>query len=160
MTATSTEPKFTADQLAEFSGKKVVVTRNLSEPNEKGETAVEVEGQVQVANEIGILIKPKGKVQFDLIPISEIEEINLAKEGNKPLKASKLQPVKLGQARRHLLERHGVQLKWANEVTEEQAFEYHESLNHKELDLGHFHEAKAAGDESSESDTAPESDSE
>jgi hypothetical protein len=154
MTAT-TEEKYTATQLGEYVNKKVTVTRNLAEPNEKGESAVEVEGTVQAGNQLGILIKPKGKVSFDLIPIGEIEEIVLAAEGAKKFKRSKLQLVKVGQARRHLLERHGVQLTWVNTVTEEQAHEYHQSLNHEDLDLGHIHVAKedadkgdAAGEES------------
>jgi hypothetical protein len=149
-----TVSKFTADQLAEYTGKRVTVVRNLSEPNEAGESAVEVEGQVQVGNELGLLIKPKGKLQFDLINLDEIEEISLVKEGSKPLKRSKIAHVKIGGARRHLLERHGVTLKWANEATEEQAKEYHDSLNHEELDLGHVHVDKADKDEKKDDDAA------
>ena len=148
MSVTTDEVKYSEEQLAEFKDKKVVVTRNLAEPNEKGESAVEVEGTVQIGNALGLLIKPKGKTNFELIPAAEIEEITLAKESNKAIKRSKLQPVKLGQARRHLLERHGVQLAWVNSVTEEQALEYHNSLDHEDLDLGHVHVEK--GGESNE----------
>lgn len=139
--------KFSADQLAEYAGKQVTIVRNLADSNE----AVEVEGKVQVGNQLGLLIKPKGKVQFDLIPIDEIEEVSLAKEGNKALKRSKLQPVKVGQARRHLLERHGYTLAWVNSVTEEQAAEHHDEINHEEADLGHIHVEKSEADDKDDS---------
>lgn len=144
---------YTADQLADYSGKKVVVTQNLAEPNDKGETAIEVEGQVQVGNQLGLLIKPKGQVQFKLINIDEIEEIALAKESTKKLKRSELKPVVVGQARRHLLERHAVTLEWANSVTEEQAMEYHTSLDHEKLDLGHVHVEKSDDDSADDSES-------
>lgn len=133
----------TTTDLSQYTGKKVIVTQNLAEPDKDGATAIEVEGTVQVGNASGVLIKPKGKATFDLIEAASIEEIRLAPEKDKAFKASKLKLVTVGQARRHLLERHGVTLKWANSVTEEQALEYHNSLNHEELDLGHVHSAKA-----------------
>lgn len=150
-------PKYTEAQLAEFAGKRVTVTQNLSEPNEKGESAVEIEGVVEIGNALGLLIKPKGAVQLKMIGVDEIEEIVPAKEKSQALKRAELQPVKLGQARRHLMERHGVTLKWVNENTEEAAFEYHESLDHEQLDLGHVHKEKASGaksDEQSDADAA------
>lgn len=127
---------------SEFQGKKVVVVRNLSEPNEKGESAVEIEGLAQSANELGILIKPKGKVSLELIPADEIEEVSFAPEKEKPLKAKTLKPVSYGQARAHLLERHGVDLEWVNSVSEQEAYDYHKSLDHEELNLGHVHGEK------------------
>lgn len=142
--------------LSQYADKKVTVIRNLPEPNEEGATSVEVEGVVQVANDIGLLLKPKGQVKFELIAKDEIEEVYIAREAQRNLKRSKLNLVKLGQARRHLLERHGIQLSWVNNATEEQAFEYHESLDHEQLDLGHIHVDKGAekekGSESDESD--------
>ena len=145
MSTTTTER-----DLAQYEGKRVVITQNLKEPNENGESAVEVEGQVQVGNENGVLLKPKGKTNFTLIEAGDIEEIRLAPEKDKNIKASKLRLVKVGQARRHMLERHGVTLSWANSVTEEQALEYHNTLDHEELDLGHVHVDKA--EKESESD--------
>lgn len=145
-------------ELKQYDGKKVVVTRNLESPNEKGESAVEVEGVVQAGNELGILIKPKGQVQFKLIPAAEIEEIRLADDKPQKLKASKLNIVKLGQARKHLLERHGYTLDWVNGVNEEQAFEHHKELDHE--GLGHVHvdkeaeKAEKAADESDDTDSA------
>jgi hypothetical protein len=136
--------------LSDYTGKKVIVTQNLDQPDKDGNTAIEVEGTVQVGNSDGVLIKPKGKATFDLIEARSIEDIRLAPEKDKSFKASKLKLVTIGSARRHLLERHGVTLAWANSVSEEQALEYHNSLNHEELDLGHVHTAKADKSEESE----------
>jgi hypothetical protein len=122
--------------------KKVTIVRNLKTANEKGETAEEVEGTVQAANEMGILIKPKGKTNFHLIEMSEIEDVFLTPEGDKKFTRSKLKMVEPGKMRRHLLDRHGLTLKWCNEASEEDAVKYHDSLNHEELDLGHVHVAK------------------
>lgn len=146
MTTTATEV-----DLSQFSGKKVIVVRNLPEADKDGNTAVEIECTVEVGNQHGLLVKPKGKVQLELIPASEIEpgSIRLTEGSSAKLSRSKLQIVKLGQARRHLLERHGVTLEWVNKTTEQQAFEYHAGLDHEELDLGHVHvekKDKDAGD--------------
>ena len=140
----------TTQDLAQFTNKRVIIVRNLPEPNEKGEGAVEIEGQVQIGNELGVVIKPKGQVKFDMIPAEEIEEIRLATEVSKDLKRSKLKVVELGSARRHLLERHGYTLAWVNSATEEQAFEHHASLDHEEMDLGHVHVNKEEKDASSD----------
>lgn len=139
--------------LADYTGKKVIITQNLDQPDKEGNSAVEIEGTVQVGNSDGVLIKPKGKATFDLIEARSIEDIRLAPEKDKSFKASKLKLVTIGTARRHLLERHGVTLAWANSVTEEQALDYHNSLDHVELDLGHVHTAKAdKADKSDDSD--------
>lgn len=141
---------------AELANKKVTVVRNLSEPDADGNGTVEIEGTVQVANEMGILIKPKGKVTFDLIGLAEIEDVYLTPDKDKDFVASKLKPVEPGKMRRHLLDRHGVALAWANQATEEEAVAYHDSLDHKGADLGHIHvepkpDGEAAVEEPAES---------
>ena len=129
-----------------FVGKRVVLTRNLKTPNEKGELAVEIEGSLEAANDLGVMLKPKGQVKADIIDASEVEEIRLAPEKAKALKAKVLKIIELGQAKSHLLERHGLTLKEVNGLTEEDAFEFHESIDHEAKDLGHVHKDK---------DTAP-----
>lgn len=119
--------------------KKVTIVKNLKEANDKGETSEEIEGTVQAVNAMGILIKPKGKVNFDLVETGDIEEVFLTPEGDKKFTRSKLKDVEDGKMRRHLLDRHGVTLKWANEATEEEAVAYHNTLDHEKLDLGHVH---------------------
>lgn len=129
-------------QLADYTGKKVIVTVNLAEPNEKGETAIEVEGKVESGNALGLLIKPKGRTNFELIDADKIEDVRLAPEADKKITASVLKDVELGQAKKHLLDRHGLTLTEVNGLDEEQAFSYHASLDHKALDLGHVHGSK------------------
>lgn len=123
---------------SQYNGKKVTVVRNPADSSD----AVEIEGTVQVGNEQGLLIKPKGKTSFDLIPAEEIEEVRIAPEKSKKLTAKTLKVVELGSARSHLLERHGLSLTDANNVTEEEAFEAHEATDHS--DLGHVHGDKNA----------------
>ena len=125
-----------------FVGKRIVLVRNLKTPNDKGELAVEIEGSLEAANELGVMLKPKGQVKADIIDAAEIEEIRLAPEKAKSLKAKPLKIIELGQAKSHLLERHGLTLKEVNGLTEEEAFEYHETINHVESDLGHIHQNK------------------
>lgn len=132
--------------------KKVTIVRNLATPNAKGESAEEIEGTVQASNAMGILIKPKGQVNFKLVEHNEIEDVFLTPEGDKKFTRSKLKLVEAGKMRRHLLDRHGLTLKWCNEATEEDAVAYHNSLNHEELDLGHIHVAK---EEKAEAEDTP-----
>lgn len=134
--------------------KKVTIVRNLKEANEKGETSEEVEGTVQASNEMGILIKPKGKTNFTLIEMGEIEEVYLTPETDKKFTRSKLKPVEAGKVRRHLLDRHGVTLDWVNKATEEEAAQYHDSLDHEKLDLGHVHVEPKEGEAASEDEPA------
>lgn len=132
-----------AADLQQYEGKKVVLVRNLSEPNEKGERAVELEGTAVKANALGVMFKPKGRTNVELIELGEIESVSLAPDGDKKIAAKMLKPVELGSAKSHLLERHGFTLGKVNGMTEEDAFKAHESIDHKASDLGHYHGVKA-----------------
>jgi hypothetical protein len=136
--------------LSEYTGKKVIVTVNLKEANEKGELAEEREGKAESANALGILFKPKGRTGLELIEIGDIEDVRLAPETDKKLTRRQLKIVELGQAKAHLLDRHGLTLAEVNGLDEEQAFTYHESLDHEALDLGHVHTDKDAEDRAKE----------
>lgn len=145
MTATAEGTIYSATQLSEYIGKRVKFTQNLKEQNEKGEGAVEVEGTVQAVNDaMGLLLKPKGSVNFSMFDLGDIEpgSVSLAQDSSTKLKASKLKVLKVGQARRHLLERHGLTLSQVNGMTEEQALEYHSSIDHETAELGHVHVEK------------------
>lgn len=154
MTETASEA---TKNLEQWNGKRVTVVRNLPEPNEAGDSSVEIEGLVQVGNDMGILIKPKGKVTFDLIPIDEIEEVFEKAEESKELKASKLKPVKRENVKRHLLDRHGYTLEWVNGVTDEQAETHHDQIDHVASKLGHVHVAEEDKPAEGEASTADES---
>jgi hypothetical protein len=136
------ETKMSDTDYKQYAGKRVVVTRNLKEPNDKGELAEELEGTLVAANPLGIMFTPKGQTKAEIIESGDIEEVRLAPDKAKKLTARKLQPVELGKARAHLLERHGLKLADVNKLTEEDALEYHDQLDHVALDLGHIHVAE------------------
>lgn len=122
------------EELEKFSGKRVV----LHVQQEDG-TLAEIEGKVEAASAAGIAFKAKGKSNIDLVEPSQIEEIQAAPETPKKPTRKRRNLVEKGKAIQHLLDMHGVPLSWAKEATEEQAFEYHEGLDHS--DLGHYHKA-------------------
>lgn len=140
--------------LAQFDGKKVVVVRNLKEPNTKGELAEEIEGQALAANAMGILLKPKGTTQATLIEADSIEEVNFAPEKPKKLNVRYLKDVEYGNARQHLVSSHGYQLSKIAPMDEAAALEFHSTIDHS--DLAHQHgekpkKSEASSEESSES---------
>lgn len=123
---------------AKYVDKKVVLVRN-----EKGKTlAEEIEGTLISANDSLIMLKPKGKTQATLIEVGEVEKIDYAPEKSKSLTRKALKPVEFGQARAHLLERHGMKLAEVNVLSEKDAFELHKGIDHEKDDLGHKHEDK------------------
>lgn len=134
--------------LSKYEGQKVIVQVKLDTPDESGATLIEVEGKAEAANALGILIKPKGRTQVELIEASKIESVEIAPESEKKLAAKSLAIVDLGKARQHLLDRHGLTLDEANGLTEEAAFDYHNEVEHG--GLGHKHEDKKAAEERAE----------
>jgi hypothetical protein len=126
-----------------FVGKKVVLTRNLKEADAEGNLAVELEGTLEAANAVGVMFKAKGQVKPEIFELGEIEEVRYAPEKAKKQRAKKLKPVEYGQAKSHLLERHGLTLTQVNGWTEEQALAYHNEIDHVKADLGHVHEDKS-----------------
>lgn len=138
---------------SQYNGQKVVLT--LVPEGESTEPG-KLEGKVEVGNALGVLFKIKGKAQPELVEASRITGVEAAPEKPKELKAKTLKPVELGGVRAHLLERHGVSLDWANSVTEEQAKEYHDGLDHEALKLGHVHKAPEASTERDEAVAAAE----
>lgn len=145
---------------SEFVGKKVVLTRNLKQANDKGELAEEIEGTIEAANELGVMFKPKGQVKAQILETDEVEEVRHAPEKAKTLKAKTLKPITFGQAKGHLLERHGYTLAAVNAISEQDALDLHNSIDHVAEDLGHVHGEKeqapavAAQADSSDEDAA------
>lgn len=120
--------------LSQYEGKKIVVVKK----SENGDAA-EIEGTAQLANQLGILIKPKGKTNLEMIETADIEEVRYVVEKPKALARKTLKPVEFGQARNHLLERHGLTLTQVNEMDEKAAFDVHNEVDHEGSDLGHVH---------------------
>lgn len=141
-----------------FVGKRAVLVRKLDAPKEDGSTAEELEGTVDSYNELGLLFKPKGKVNLELVETDYIEDLRPITEAPKKLKQKTLKPVPYGQTRNHLLERHAFTLVQVNGMTEDQAVEAHNQIDHSVL--GHVHsqpeqqEASENDDESSDSEQA------
>lgn len=120
----------------QYVDQKVILVKSQGE----GKEAVEIEGTVLSANDLGVLLKPKGKTQADLIEAASIVEVRFAPKKEESVKVRTVQPVKFGQGKQHLAERHGLSVKGLNSKPEEEAFNYHASLDH--ADLGHKHEEK------------------
>lgn len=136
----------TGIDLKQFADKKVVVVHRV----EGQENAVETEGKAEAANENGILIKPKGKTQMQLIESANIEDVRFVDEKPKALTVKYLKVVEFGQARAHLLERHAFSLTAVNAMSEKDAFEQHKNLDHVASDLGHVHGEKPSKPESND----------
>lgn len=123
-----------APGLEQYTGKKIIVIKK----SEDG-SAVEVEGTAQVANEQGILIKPKGKTTLELVVAGDIEDVRYVADKPKALTAKVLKLVEFGGARNHLLERHGYTLEQVNGMDEQAAFDAHNEIDHEGDNLGHVH---------------------
>lgn len=129
-------------KLTQYQDKKVIVTRNLKEANKDGHLSEEIEGTVLSANdEVGLLIKPVGKVMAELVTPAEIEgEVRLAPTVLRTFKQKALKPVTLDSVRQHLIDKHGFSLTLINSANEKRAMTIHNDIDHS--DLGHSHEAK------------------
>lgn len=100
-------------------------------------TLKETTGTIKAATVAGVAFKEKGKSGLDLLTVDKIEEIDYAPIKQKSVTQKKVKPIEFGQARQHLIDRHGVELSWAKDADEKSAFEYHEGLDH--TNLGHVH---------------------
>jgi hypothetical protein len=123
------------DELERFVNKNVIL-----HVKQEDNSLREVEGKVEAASAAGMAFKEKGKSKLDLVMPEQIEEITLAPTKPKSVLQKKLKPIEEAQARQHLVDRHGVPLSWAKENTDQDAFAYHESLDHS--NLGHKHVAE------------------
>lgn len=133
----STETVETQVSLESYQDKRVILTTiNPEDP----EGSIETEGKVEAANDLGILIKPKGKSQVEMFEADKILQVVLAPEKEKGVSKKHLQPIELGHARQHLADRHGITLSELKNYTEDAAFAAHKQIDH--ADLGHDHNPK------------------
>ena len=133
--------------LEEYTGKMVILTVKQDDGSAK-----QLEGKVEAASDQGIAFKEKGKREVDLVLPDKIDEIAVAPEKPKTLAQKKLQPIADSAVRQHLLDRHGMSRTKVNKMSEAEAVELHNSIDHS--DLGHRHEAKDEAEASEESDAA------
>lgn len=134
----------TAEEITQYEGQKVVIVRNLPDSTE----AVELEGTAEKANALGVLLKPKGRQNFELIEMDEIEEIRFVSEKPKELKPADLKIVGYGNARKHLADRHGYTLSQIKDMAEEDALALHRQADH--ADISHVHVEKKAEDKAAD----------
>lgn len=120
-----------------YKGKRVIVVVN----GENGE-AQEIEGTIDSVTAGAFILRPKGKTKVELIEDDDVLEIKDAPTPTKALKAKSLKPIELGQARAHLLDRHGYKLSDINALSEQEAFDFHATVDHSEL--GHNHDTSPA----------------
>jgi hypothetical protein len=146
--------------LKAFEGKKVVLVRNLDKPNAEGNTAEELEGTLVAVAAEAVMFKPKGKTSAQLIEVKDLESVNHADAGVRKLTRKTLKIVEFGQARNHLLERHGLTLTVVNEMTEQAAYDSHAGIDHVASDLGHVHGVKTKAEDKAESAESSEDEDE
>lgn len=127
----------TAEELAQFEGKRVIVTIKTDDGK-----LDEVEGFADKANALGLLFKPKGKSTLDIVGVDDIEQIVLIPEPIKALKARYIKDADEEGVRAHLIASHGVTLTVVNSMTDKAALEWHATIDH--TDLGHIHGEKPA----------------
>lgn len=127
--------------LAEFDGKQVILHRIQEDGS-----AEELEGKIEAASPAGIAFKEKGRRDVDLVMPDEIDNIELAPEKPKTIVQKKLKPVTINNVRQHLVDRHGFARSQANGLSDDDAYEIHEAIDHS--DLGHKHVAEEEEEES------------
>ena len=116
-----------ATDYSELKGKKVNLTTSEGT----------FEGTVEAGSPIGIVFRAKGKQGGELVEAKDILNIAEAVAGPKKLRQRTLPRVAEGKFREHLVDRHGYQISQIAELSEEEAEQFHSTLDH--TDLGHKH---------------------
>lgn len=125
----------------EFVDKKVVLVRNLPEPNAEGHSTVELEGFIVEANpKVGVLFRQRGRTNGELVFTHEVEDIRLLVTAPKPIKVKALKRMNQETVRQHLVDRHGSSVELVNATSDENAMKMHDQLHEAHgKDLGHNH---------------------
>ena len=97
------------------------------------------EYKVEAANGGFYILREKGRSAPHLVPSLQIESFEVPEPKPVLLKAKRLKPVDDSAVKRHLLDTHGYKVGDINGISQEQAVALHESIDHQEIDLGHFH---------------------
>ena len=121
-----------ANTLEKFSGKNVILTVKAEDG-----TAKEIPGKVEGASVVGLAFKEKGKRDVALVEPKDIEDLVEVPAESKKVTQKKLKPVDVEKVRQHLADRHGYNRKDLNAMSDADAAEFHDKLDH--TDLGHKH---------------------
>lgn len=124
----------------DYIGKRVDL-----ELNDEGEVH-NLTGTIESANSLGFVFKPFGSPKVALYETSQIEGLSLAEQKEPVLKARRLNPVDMGNVKRHLVDRHGYPLEDINEMKADEALRFHEEdVDHSPL--SHYHAEAPAKEE-------------
>lgn len=101
---------------------------------------VEHEGSVVAASKVGLLVKPRGATLAELIASEDILDLEILRNPNLKLITRKLRVMKLTEVRQHLVDRHGCNLEYVENLSDVEAMMLHTEMGH--AGLGHVHEDK------------------
>lgn len=118
---------------------------------------VKYEGTIEMASSVGIAFRPKGKRDVMLVQPKDVARIDIVPEKPKPLVARTLKPLEESSARRHLFHLHNFERGDLADVTDEEALDLHEDIDH--TNLGHKHKDPDL-DESDEDEESEDDDNE
>ena len=139
-----------------FTGKRVSLT--FTRQGDEGATEqVTQEGRVEMGAAIGLMFKEKGKSNVQLIEADSILDVQELAARDPKVTVKTLQPIAEGRVRQHLADRHGYTVEQANGLTEAQAKEAHDQIDHGSL--AHKHEVPQAQAEAGSESAEPESES-
>lgn len=114
--------------------------------------AEEIIAYVQAYNEANkmLMVRQKGRTMGFLLEVADVVEIETDEDDVKPIKQKKLKAVDTNTVRQHLADRHGYELTHVNSLTDEQAEEEHDAIDHG--NLGHTHQEETPESEDTDSD--------
>ena len=131
----------TNQKLSEYKGNFAMVVLD-EHPDEAKEYFVEE------ANEAAVILREKGKSKSELYLAGRVVSFyDVPPKPAAPLKARRAAPLELSKAKRHLVDFHGYKLTDINRLSDQEALDFHETIDHKELDMGHYHGVSKAEEE-------------
>ena len=133
------------DTLKEHVGKSVVLT-----VRQEDGSIEKLEGKIEAASEVGVGFKPKRKRDMDLLEPDSIEELKAAPTKPSQLRQKKLFPVGESKVRAHLIDRHGAPLSQVNGMSNDEAIDLHNKIDHS--DFGYNHEKTESTSDGAEPD--------
>ena len=119
--------------LEDYKGKTVSIV--LDEHPEEAKEYV-----VEEATPLAYILREKGKSKQELYLADRIVSWEPpAPKPPAPLKAKRLGELTADKAKRHLLDFHAYTLSDVNKLSDKDALEFHGTIDHEALDLGHYH---------------------
>lgn len=139
------------ENLDQYENQRVLLVRNVTE-DDGSIVAEESEGTVLAVNAEagGILFKPKGRVQAQLLMTDDLESIEFAPIKEKSITVRWLKDVKFGMTRQHLADRHGWPVAEVDRLSEAEALEEHGQIDHEGLSHRHGEKPEKENEDSTD----------